>query len=525
MIFVLPGPARAALRSSEDVRLAWSRERRYARGGMPHDGSPSSRSAFGASEGVPRAGQIIAAKYEIERVLGAGGMGVVVAARHLQLGQRVAIKFIRAEAAADRNALERFLREARAAVALTSQHVTKVLDVGTLETGAPYMVMEYLDGVDLGELLRRNGAMSVADATGAVLQASEAIGEAHSLGIVHRDLKPANLFVTKSVDGGPLIRVLDFGISKMTGPDSTDGGQSLTASGLVMGSPGYMSPEQVRSAKEVDPRSDIWALGVILYELLSGVQPFRGTTMGETFARILTESPVPVRTLRADVPEGLATAISQCLQRDREQRIQSIGELASKLLPFGPPDAARSVERILRVLGGARQAAPRQETLAAEVGRGGGTAPFEAMETNPAWLRSSAAARPKTHGTWGVAIIVSAILLAFSAAAGLYVLKGRTTNASASAPSAASPLPDPPAPAKPPLAVPGTPSASVNVSGPSLVASIAIASDSPDAGQSGMTTHAVHRVPPSQLLKTAPPKTPASNPSATTMTTHETDVF
>jgi eukaryotic-like serine/threonine-protein kinase len=292
----------------------------------------------GRNLGVPGPGSVIAGKYEVERVLGSGGMGIVLAARHKQLGQRVAIKLLHGEAAADSSAATRFLREARSAVALASEHVTRVLDVGELESGAPFMVMEYLAGVDLAEVLRKSGPLEIPYAVGAVLQAGEAIAEAHSIGIVHRDLKPANLFVTQRVGGTPLIKVLDFGISKMTGSDSLAAGQSLTASGSVMGSPGYMSPEQVRSAKTVDPRSDIWALGVILYELLTGVRPFLGDTLGETFAKILSEPHTPIRELRPEVPEGLARVIGQCLERRLDRRVQSVAALATSLAPFAPAD-------------------------------------------------------------------------------------------------------------------------------------------------------------------------------------------
>ncbi|HEY3594242.1 MAG TPA: serine/threonine-protein kinase, partial [Polyangiaceae bacterium] len=237
-----------------------------------------------AVEGVPAAGTIIEGKYEVERLLGVGGMGVVVAARHVQLGQRVAIKFMRGIAAEDANAVGRFLREARSAVSLSSEHVAKVVDVGTLPDGAPFIVMEYLSGVDLGELVRQYGPMSVPDAVNAILQVCEAIAEAHSLGIIHRDLKPANLFVTRRVDGSPLVKVLDFGISKRSDFDAALGRSTLTPSGYLMGSPAYMSPEQVRNPKAVDARTDVWALGVILYEVITGTAPFAGETVGETLA-------------------------------------------------------------------------------------------------------------------------------------------------------------------------------------------------------------------------------------------------
>lgn len=216
-------------------------------------------------------GDILADKYRVEAVLGRGGMGVVVAAQHLQLGQRVAIKFLLVEPAKNSDAVERFLREARAAVRIQSEHVARVIDVGTLASGAPYMVMEFLVGCDLAELIRTEGAQPISKVADLVLQAGEAIAEAHSKGIIHRDLKPANLFLTERPDGTSLVKVLDFGISKSTTADELGAPQaSMTATATVMGSPLYMSPEQMRSTKNVDARTDIWSLGVIVFELLTG---------------------------------------------------------------------------------------------------------------------------------------------------------------------------------------------------------------------------------------------------------------
>src|SRR3954454_18638740 len=216
-------------------------------------------------------GRVLAGKYRIERVLGRGGMGVVVAAHHIHLDEKVAIKFLLPEAVANAEVLGRFVREARAAVRIKSEHVARVSDVGTLEGGEPYMVMEYLEGSDLAEWLLQRGALPVEQAVEFLLQASEAIAEAHALGIVHRDLKPANLFVVRRADGLLSIKVLDFGISKVT--DASMAAGAATSTLALMGSPLYMSPEQMESARTADARSDIWSLGVILYELLTGACP------------------------------------------------------------------------------------------------------------------------------------------------------------------------------------------------------------------------------------------------------------
>jgi len=297
-------------------------------------------------------GQILAGKFRIERVLGQGGMGIVVAATHLQLDERVALKFLLPEALVNPEAVERFAREARAAVKIKSEHVARVSDVGTLESGSPYMVMEYLHGEDLAAWVRRNGAMPVPDAIEFLLQACEAIAEAHALGIVHRDLKPANLFVTRRVDGSPCIKVLDFGISKLTLPGAAPE-LAMTKTSTIMGSPLYMSPEQMSSSRNVDQRTDIWALGVILYESLTGRVPFEAETMPQLCGMILQEPPRPLSELRPDLPPALQQVILRCLEKNREQRFNNVAELAYGLAPFGEHAAQRSAERISRVLGAA----------------------------------------------------------------------------------------------------------------------------------------------------------------------------
>ncbi|HYQ02562.1 MAG TPA: serine/threonine-protein kinase [Polyangiaceae bacterium] len=292
-------------------------------------------------------GQVLAGKYRIERVLGRGAMGLVVAATHLQLGERVALKFLLPEALQNPDAVARFEREARAAVRIKSEHVARVSDVGTLESGAPYMVMEYLEGIDLSAWLQQRGALYSAQAVDFVLQACEAIAEAHALGIVHRDLKPANLFVVERSDGLLAVKVLDFGISKFTGLGDSAGMTKTTA---VMGSPLYMSPEQMQSAKDVDVRGDIWALGVVLYELLSRVVPFPGETMAELVLKVVAGPPVPLSAVCAHAPPGLEAVVLKCLEKDRAARYQSVADLASALSGFAPAHSRASIERITRVL-------------------------------------------------------------------------------------------------------------------------------------------------------------------------------
>src|SRR5580692_11053877 len=207
-------------------------------------------------------GELLAGRYRIESVLGEGGMGVVVAATHMQLGKKVAVKILRRELASDDEQSARFSREAQAGVRLTGDHSVHVLDVGQLADGTPYMVMEFLVGADLGEVLTQRTRLSPFDAVDHILQATEGIAEAHAHGIIHRDIKPQNLFLTHRADGSPLVKVLDFGLNK-----GVDNDKSLTKSRTIFGSPYYMSPEQMKASRDVDARTDIWALGACLYEL------------------------------------------------------------------------------------------------------------------------------------------------------------------------------------------------------------------------------------------------------------------
>jgi serine/threonine-protein kinase len=293
-------------------------------------------------------GQLLAGKYRVERVLGVGGMGVVVAAHHIGLNEKVAIKVLLPELAVNPMAVGLFAREARAAVRIKSENVVRVLDVGTLETGAPYMVMEYLEGSDLSAWVQR-GPLPVKQAVDFVIQTCVAIAEAHGLGIVHRDLKPSNLFCVRGADGRLSIKVLDFGISKVT--DAVASGLTYsTRTGALLGSPRYMSPEQMQSAKAVDGRTDIWSLGIILYELLTGHRPFDSESIPEIIVRIVTHTPLSMRALRSDVPEGLESVFGRCTEKDRDQRYGNVAELAVALLPYAPRSSNASVEKITSII-------------------------------------------------------------------------------------------------------------------------------------------------------------------------------
>jgi len=298
-------------------------------------------------------GQILAGKYRVERVLGEGGMGVVLAAHHLHLDKRVALKFLRPEVAANRELVARFANEARSAGKIQSEHVARVLDVGVLDDGSPYMVMEYLEGTDLAGLIRQRKGLPGPEAIEYVLQACEALAEAHVAGIVHRDLKPANLFLTRRADGSPCVKVLDFGISKAA-LSSDPAGHALTRTSAVLGSPSYMAPEQLKSARQADPRTDIWALGIILHELMTGEVAFRADTVPELYVSILQAAPTSLRARLPGAPPALEAVLLRCLEKDPARRFASVGELALALAEFAPAHVQPSVERIARITGAVR---------------------------------------------------------------------------------------------------------------------------------------------------------------------------
>jgi serine/threonine-protein kinase len=310
---------------------------------------PTKREGAGAPEVArfePEPGMVVAEKYRVERVLGEGGMGVVVAATHLGLEQEVAIKFLHADAMRDKDSVERFLREAKVAAMIRSDHVARVHDVGSLEGGVPYIVMEHLEGSDLGALIDLEGPMPIDEACEVALQACAALAEVHAAGIVHRDLKPSNLFITRRADGSPDVKLLDFGISKIAMP-GLDGTQdpALTATATIMGSPSYMSPEQLKSTKEVDARTDLWSLGAVLYEAVTGKPAFRGENVPQVCAMIASEAPVAPSTLREGLPPELEKAILGCLVKKADDRITLVA-LARTLAKLAPERAYGLLGRI-----------------------------------------------------------------------------------------------------------------------------------------------------------------------------------
>ena len=408
-------------------------------------------------------GQVLADKYRVEQVIGAGGMGVVVAATHLELGQRVAMKFLLAEGMGSPEVAARFMREARAAARIRGEHVARVIDVGRLDSGSPYIVMEYLEGMDLEALVRKQ-PIAIEDAVDYLIQACDAMAEAHRLGIIHRDLKPANLFRSEGVDGQFVIKVLDFGISKSP-LDATAG--SLTATSALVGSPLYMSPEQMRSSRNVDHRTDIWSLGAVLFELLARRAPYDGETVGELMAKVLMDPLPKLRDFRDDVPEGLEAVVARCLEKSPEARFANVAELSQALTPYAPQRSVSNVERVHRILGSVpppsiisstpppaflstQPAGAVTPSVPSEIPR---SLVAQAAAQNPAFtagqtLESEQAGKRTTH-SWGAEgkksggsgrqVVAGAALLAAVAVGGYIVLRPSAPSTELASPASAEP--------------------------------------------------------------------------------------
>ncbi len=380
-------------------------------------------------KGPPR-DSVLLGKYRVENTLGIGGMGLVIQAHNLGTNEKVAIKMLRDDVQIDGDHVARFLREAKAAVKLKSEHVARIRDVGTLEDDRPYMVMELLEGFDLGELLKERGSLDAAHAVDLVLQACDAIAEAHANAIVHRDIKPTNLFLTHRRDGSELLKVLDFGISKAT----SGAEMSLTQTQSMLGTPAYMSPEQLRSARTVDPRSDIWSLGVVLYELVEGHTPFEARNFAELCVVVSTEPHAPL----TNAPH-LTGVIERCLAKPIAERYQNLADLAADLESFAsdPLRAHRQVSRIARVLGielpgrrdasflATRQSAPRMPTGPSMVASNIPVTPARGVTPNlPVTPTQVVHGAPRRGGAWKVALLLI-LLFGVGIAAGLYVTQMR----------------------------------------------------------------------------------------------------
>lgn len=319
-------------------------------------------------------GELLLGKYQVEEVIGRGGMGLVVRARHIGLDEQVAIKLLRDDIAIDDETVARFLREAQAAVKLKSEHVARITDVGKFDDGKPYMVMEYLEGADIGQMVDKHGGLHPSLAVDLLIQACDALAEAHSIGIIHRDVKPSNLFVTFRPDGSAILKVLDFGISKSIAND-----MSLTQTQSMLGTPAYMSPEQMRSARKVDARTDVWSLGSVLYEAIEGDLPFKAESFSEMCVMVAVDPPTPM----VKVPPELRPIIMKCLAKHPDGRYPSVADLAAELIQYHPqPHRAKIlVDRMFRTL---RRSAPSGPS-----GPSGPSADSSTGTAIPAFLESS----------------------------------------------------------------------------------------------------------------------------------------
>ncbi|MCX5743614.1 MAG: serine/threonine-protein kinase, partial [Proteobacteria bacterium] len=349
-------------------------------------------------------GTVLLGKYRVDHQLGIGGMARVVRATHLFLQQPVAIKVLLPEMVANESTVQRFLREAQATVRLRSEHVARVQDVGTFDDGTPFMVMEYLDGNDLNQILRHHGPQSPAVVVDLLLQACEGISEAHANSIIHRDIKPSNFFLTQRPDGSMLLKILDFGISK-----APVGYDDLTGTQTVIGTPTYMAPEQMRSGKAADPRSDIWSLGVVMYQLLTGRPPFQGESYAELILQVDGEAPSP---MQIALPLGLAEIIYRCLEKAPAARFQDAGELARSLAPFAsdPTVGMQAAVRATRILGAARNS-----QLGIPIGNDRYATPSPYTPPPDSSLsvgRGQATAMVKSSKGWLVAGVLSLVILA-----------------------------------------------------------------------------------------------------------------
>jgi eukaryotic-like serine/threonine-protein kinase len=296
-------------------------------------------------------GQIVGRKYEIIELIGVGGVGYVVAANHIELGEKVALKFLKPEMLVNPEVVGRFAHEALAAVRIKSEHVARVFDVGSMPDETPFIVMEFLDGRDLFDVIAQEGPQPIRRSIDYVLQACEALADAHACGVVHRDIKPENLFLLQRSGGIELIKVLDFGISKLALTGSAAKSKvPLVQTMLPMGSPVYMSPEQIRASKDIDCRTDIWSMGCVLYELLTGSAAFDAPSLTQLSATILEQDPPAPSFGRPEIPAELDAIVSRCLEKSAARRYQNVAELAMALYPYGPRRARVSAERCCMLL-------------------------------------------------------------------------------------------------------------------------------------------------------------------------------
>ena len=414
------------------------------------------------------AGDVLAGKYRILRLLGRGGMGAVFAAEHQILGQEVAIKLLLDSPAQGSDLIQRFVNEARAASKIQGEHVVRVFDVDTLPDGNLFIAMELLQGEDLDSLVERSGTLQPSVAVDYVLQSMEALAHAHQLGIVHRDLRPSNLFLVVRPDGEHVIKVLDFGVAKVQNLPNVQGASTQTTA--LFGTPLYMSPEQIRSAKAADAQSDLWSLGVILFKLLTGNLPFSGETFGELCFSIAEQTAPLAHTLGPGIPPGLSDVVARCLERSNEKRFMTAGELAVALRPFASEGGARSADRVVATeRGGGSSAVPPPTEAPAVSGEPAPTPAAPSPPTAGNWAASQARTRGSGAFRKGVAAVVAATAALAAVGIGLVV---RATDQKTQ-PAAAATSVSPPARSAPAQSAPATTEPEPAASAPETPASAA----------------------------------------------------
>lgn len=311
--------------------------------------APSLRSDATVPPALPAPGELVQGRYRILEELGRGGMGLVLAARDETLGREVALKVVLPQMLSSRQAVGRFVNEARSLAQLDCRNIVRVWDFGEISepatsAGLPFMVLELLHGEDLFSVAAREGGLSPARVVRYALEVCAGLAAAHARGIVHRDLKPENLFLAVEADGSECLKVLDFGIARSAGR------RPLTVGKAGVGSPGYMSPEQVEGSDAVDGRSDIWGLGVVMYELLAHRAAFVGDNPQSLCLQILTAPVTPLTEIRADLPPALVYIVERCMERDPDARFQNVAELAEALTPLDDWASETEVDRIRRQL-------------------------------------------------------------------------------------------------------------------------------------------------------------------------------
>ena len=466
---------------------------------------------------LPAPGTLFAGRYRIERLLGAGGMGSVLLARHEVIGQHVALKLLHPEAAGSPAAVERFVKEARAASKIEGQHVVRIYDVGTDDgtpKGRPYLCMEYLRGRDLGQVYDAHGALPAYEVCSALLDASIALAQAHSVGIVHRDLKPSNLFYAEQPAGKPVLKVLDFGIAKM---EEGLGSVHATATGMIMGTPSYMAPEQMRSSKMVDARADIWALGVIAYELLTGRLPYLGESLGDILFAVVEKPPPWPHHVRPELGKDLSAVVMKCLQRDPDKRYATVTELSDALEPFATASRHGTAAALRMTISGENLPRPSLDDLESAKTEQLHAVPVGTPKTVAEWVTDGGVRLKRSRRA--VAAVTALLLVG---GAGLAV--GRAVFSSGSrdakegalgAASAASPSTSPPVPASA-TATGTSPLASLSGTTSAEPASAATTADTKDPGtnaEAGVGTSkgmAMTRKPPPLRPGVEPHRTPAT---------------